>query len=387
MALLNFFQCSVEEGVDPTAIVSITHSIPEIQSPNNLITNIPSSDFVTPPVVASETATTPVTWTTPQRTSSYSRSTIMSSPTVCEYWQELSKKSPMRSIIKSPLNKYKKLQLNRVSPLKTSFTSSPPHSKTSSSRQIKRTVKRTRLSFPDAPSQSQPSLTSTNTDLTATNALSELIPRPTTTNEPSLCRQEPSTSKSSKVSKGFKVVLDLHVAGSNLKGKEFSLVKLNNEKSKHSSSQRKVEEKLHHLVTVPKKTFSSGSFSTFRLSDLLQSVQDNLKDTETVPQLVSAPTVVTSSSTSTNQPAANTKMTTAIPKGTSSILTECVPPNTLKDAIMATTKQSLSEVCPSASPAPVAGVSSITDPSPLQLYASQVAASSHNMRGSRSHDM
>lgn len=324
---------------------------------------------ITPPPVVPLGVTTGSPPNPKRATPSRSCSTLVFSPTVRQYWESISKKSPLRSVLKSPLQKYKRLS-------RTCLTS--PNSR-NSHHQTRKPVKRIRLDFSDISASSATGSTPSSSSA-VTRSQSSIQTKQSTVTSSSLGLQKLPSSSTAKQkphqSRIAPVVYDLTFCRKQQE-KGFSLVRLNNEKSKQSNAQK--PEKLHHLVTVPKTTFSTGSFSTVRLSNLLQSVQENLKDSETNPKLIqpvtsSLPTHTTSSGTNA---IVKTPVTKAV---TSVVLQDIASPSELKDAIMATTKTSKEHVPATVTRAqtsvcPPQPQSSVVDPSPLQLYASQVASS------------
>ena len=324
----------------------------------------PVSVATTPPPVVSLGVTSPPNQK--KATPSRSCSTLVFSPTVRQYWESISKKSPLRSVLKSPLRKYKRLS-------RTCLTS--PNSR-NSHHQIRKPVKRTRLDFSDISASNATASTPSSLSAVTRSQPSILSKQSTVTSSSGLQKLPSSAKPKHHQSKMNTVVYDLTFCKKQQE-KGFSLARLNNEKAKQSNAQK--PEKLHHLVTVPKTTFSSGSFSTVRLSNLLQSVQENLKDSESNPKLIqpitsSFPTPITSSGT-------NAILRTPVTKAvTSVVLQDIASPSELKDAIMATktskehvpvtVTRTQTSICP-----PQPQSSSVVDPSPLQLYASQVASS------------
>ena len=337
-------------------------------TPVSLNMTTPTSPSVAPPPPQRKKATP----------TSHSCSALLSSPTVRQYWESLSTKSPLRSALKSPLHKYKKL--SRVSPLKKASLTSP--NSRNAHHQVRKPVKRTRLDFSQVISS----------DTKPSSSLSTLLPSPSS--QKSSVKKRLHSKVPAKPQPSHTLIYDLTC--SRQKERSFSLARLNSEKSKNSNSHK--QEKVHHVVTMPKNSFPTGPFSTIRLSDLFQSVQDNLKDSETKSK--PGPTTSATASPVSSTPAASTVsddvvMPTVSKAVTATVLQDIAPPDELQDAILATAKtpNSLGSVGtnpvsislpvlppippPPLPPLPPPSLPTVpfTDPSPLQVYASQVASS------------
>lgn len=368
----------------PTAVVSDSVTTPTaVTVEENYITppNCPAPE--TTPILASAitSESTPFTWTTPTNYSSHtvsSHSCPILSPTVKEYMKSLAKRSPHKNIIKSPLTKYKRLQ--KCSPLKFSYSANPNSLR--NSKNLTKPVKRTRLTFPSTstliPPPSPPTtvassdllnlltLTSstptvnTNTGITTTGSISStgITTDSITSTSTTVSSILPNITSHIPQSQNFIDLTYKEPAG--------SVTKQTNQKQ--------------HLVTLSKNSLmSTGSFGNLRLNELFQSVHENLKDTEPVAKEHHTQTQVKQTEVATSK-----SSLLVIPKGASSILSSVASPDALQEAIKATT---VNKSDSKKKKKTKSDDTTASDPSPLQLLASQVAIPTTAIVSSHTHDM
>lgn len=310
----------------------------------------------------------------------YSCPSFRTSPVVREYMRSMPKRSPM----KSPLLKYRKLQKQQISPLKMSSLHPSPNARKTLLSQSKKAIKRTRLVFPNAsevasvnpsslsvssPPPLPPTIVSSsggqkNNSSSSITHISEVVTTPEplpmdtvgttmqigsnhlTDNLSSSSYQETIPVLSTSTIFPSQPMIDL-TGIKEQNTEQFSLAKLNSDKEKKT---RDKSGKVHHLVTVSKKSLKlTGSFSHLRLGDLFKSVQDNLVDVEKTsqssedhPQSIE---IVPNDNNSLDQQSRGnldnvsaSKNMLALPKGTSAVLGTLVTPQTLQEAITATSR-------------------------------------------------
>ena len=461
LRMVDLLRACRPQSPSPSTLTSTQTAIPSANTNVTPTTKIAAKSTTLSTDVTSSIDTTLPIQTTPQPDSGsteldthrdvsmcYSCPSFRTSPVVREYMRSMPKRSPM----KSPLIKYRKLQKQQISPLKISSSHPSPNARKTLLSQSKKAIKRTRLVFPDAseitsvnssslsvssPPPLPPTIASSSSGGQKTNSSSsithisevlippESLPLDTvgttmqigsdnlTDNIPSSSYQETFPAHSTSTILPSQPMIDLTgIKEQNIE--QFSLAKLNSDKEKKT---RDKSGKVHHLVTVSKKSLKlTGSFSHLRLGDLFKSVQDNLVDvgktsqsSEDHPQSIE---IVPNDNNSLDQQShgnldnvSSSKNVSALPKGTSSVLGTLVTPQTLQEAIKATSrtttksdKKGKKKMDQSANPltSPVEGLpsanllvsSSITEsltpslqtssllvePSPLQRLASQVAS-------------